>query len=78
MQRKRKYKLTCVNCGETFNAVRPSAKYCSKACKNKVSYERHKERERVKEVGPQSVNPYFLKRGDIYKNLSSGVGVING
>jgi len=65
--------LICSVCHEEYFAIRRTSKYCSRKCKNKISYEKNK---KIMEGPKKRVNPYFLTRGDIYKNLGSGEGLI--
>ena len=59
----RKYIKKCVHCGEEFTYESSRALYCSKKCKRKVFYERHKEKENrdsrlYKQRNREKINEY--------------------
>jgi hypothetical protein len=79
VNKKREYNKICECCGEEFVAKRSIAKYCSNKCKTRVYAERSKNT--IKCAADESkikISEYFLTRGDICKNLSSGVLAISG
>jgi len=64
--------LICECCEKKYIAFRSTAKYCSKTCKNKMAFKRRKIRVENAKLN-KGINPFFLKRGDVMKNLSTGV-----
>ena len=78
MEKRRKWHITCHECGKDFMAKKSNALYCTNACKQR-SYQRNCRIRKIREKeGPIKINPYFLIRGDIYKNLSNGQSMLNG
>ena len=78
MERRRRRSLICHECGDPFMAKKSNALYCSTACKQRAHRRKYREMRRMERKGPTEINPYFLVRGDIYKNISSGYTLLNG
>jgi hypothetical protein len=74
-----KFEKVCECCSTVFMAKTTRAKYCSGKCKQRMSVLRQSSRARTnKEVEKIKIPEYFLKRGDICKNLNSGIYSIRG
>jgi uncharacterized Zn ribbon protein len=77
-ERRRRYTVKCHECNTEYKAKKSNAMYCSNACRQKAQYRKYKNMKKIEMEGPAKIDPYFLTRGDICKNLSTGISLIGG
>jgi hypothetical protein len=77
-ERRRKFEIVCRECNKIFMAKKSNAMYCTNACRQRAQQKKIKAMKKREEEGPIVINPFFLTRGDIYKNLSTGITITGG
>lgn len=69
----------CPGCNQQFE-YKPKRMYCSDKCKCRVFYRKKRlsDLEMAKDEKDIVIDPYFLTRGDVYKNTFTGVTLLSG